>query len=100
MSRIGSQPIQIPENVEVNIDGQKVTIKGPEGQLEHEVRPEIKVKVHGYAFKRRNQVLQDAFVFYMKPWVCLGGMRLEVTGVIQKEAMLSIVGYFSRQKLT
>src|ERR1700736_6157048 len=34
MSRIGKQPIQIPSGVEVSIDGQQVSIKGPKGTLD------------------------------------------------------------------
>ncbi|GAI53276.1 unnamed protein product, partial [marine sediment metagenome] len=37
----------IPENVEVKIEGQKVIIKGPKGELSREIRPEIKVEVKG-----------------------------------------------------
>ena len=33
MSRIGNKPITIPEGVEVTLDGQKVTVKGPKGTL-------------------------------------------------------------------
>lgn len=36
MSRIGKQPITIPEGVEVKIDGNKVSVKGPKGNLEKE----------------------------------------------------------------
>jgi large subunit ribosomal protein L6 len=34
MSRIGKQPIPIPSGVDVTIDGQKVSVKGPKGTLE------------------------------------------------------------------
>ena len=34
MSRIGKKPIQIPQGVEVTIDGLNVKVKGPKGQLE------------------------------------------------------------------
>jgi large subunit ribosomal protein L6 len=43
MSRIGKKPISIPQGVEIKIEGQKVTVKGPKGELSREVRPEIKV---------------------------------------------------------
>ena len=33
MSRIGNQPIQIPNGVNVNISGSVVTVKGPKGEL-------------------------------------------------------------------
>lgn len=45
MSRIGKKPIQIPENVDVEIEGRKVIAKGPKGELVKEFRPEIKVEV-------------------------------------------------------
>ena len=44
MSRIGKKPILIPENVEVKIEGNKVIVKGPKGELSREIRPEIKVE--------------------------------------------------------
>ncbi len=44
MSRIGKLPIEIPAGVEVTIEGQKVTAKGPLGTEVVEVRPEITVK--------------------------------------------------------
>ncbi|WP_404286211.1 50S ribosomal protein L6 [Glutamicibacter arilaitensis] len=33
MSRIGRLPITVPANVEMTVDGQKVTAKGPKGEL-------------------------------------------------------------------
>lgn len=44
MSRIGKLPIEIPQGVEVTIDGQTVTAKGPLGTEAVEVREEIIVK--------------------------------------------------------
>lgn len=43
MSRIGLQPISIPDGVEVNIEGVKVRVKGPRGELEQGFRPEIAI---------------------------------------------------------
>jgi large subunit ribosomal protein L6 len=43
MSRIGKQPIQIPAKVTIDIKGQNVTVKGPKGELNHAVHPEISV---------------------------------------------------------
>ncbi|MDP2967110.1 MAG: 50S ribosomal protein L6 [bacterium] len=44
MSRIGKKPIIIPPGVEVKIDNQKVTAKGPKGEISKEFRPEIKIE--------------------------------------------------------
>lgn len=35
MSRIGRLPITVPSGVDVTIDGARVSVKGPKGQLEH-----------------------------------------------------------------
>ena len=43
MSRIGKQPIQIPSGVEVSIDGQQVSVKGPKGTLDLKVAEPITV---------------------------------------------------------
>lgn len=45
MSRIGNAPILIPGGVTVEITGSKVMVKGPKGQLQYEVRPEIKLEI-------------------------------------------------------
>ncbi len=44
MSRIGKLPIEIPQGVEVTINGQTVTAKGPLGTETVNVRSEIKVE--------------------------------------------------------
>ena len=38
MSRIGRLPVPVPSGVDVTIDGQLVTVKGPKGELSHTVR--------------------------------------------------------------
>ncbi|MFW5692329.1 MAG: 50S ribosomal protein L6 [Chloroflexota bacterium] len=43
MSRIGKKPITIPNKVEVSINGQDVTVKGPKGTLSHSVHPDVNV---------------------------------------------------------
>ena len=45
MSRIGKNPIAIPAGVDVVIDGQNVTVKGPKGTLSHVVAEPITAKI-------------------------------------------------------
>ena len=80
MSRVGKKPILIPENVEAKvveatassptlanarvIEGQKVIIKGPKGELSREIRPEIKVEAKGnqiFIFPKRESKKTKAF---------------------------------------
>jgi large subunit ribosomal protein L6 len=43
MSRIGKLPVPVPAGVDVAIDGQQVTVKGPRGTLSHVVAEPITV---------------------------------------------------------
>jgi large subunit ribosomal protein L6 len=45
MSRIGRLPIPVPSGVEVKVDGQTVTVKGPKGELAHAVAQPITVQL-------------------------------------------------------
>ncbi len=45
MSRIGKQPITIPNGVTVDIKDNIVTVKGSKGELKREINPIIKVEV-------------------------------------------------------
>jgi large subunit ribosomal protein L6 len=44
MSRIGKLPITVPAGVDVTIDGQHVTVKGPKGELTHTVATPITIE--------------------------------------------------------
>ncbi|HET9997769.1 MAG TPA: 50S ribosomal protein L6 [Nocardioides sp.] len=44
MSRIGKLPIEVPSGVDVAIDDQLVTVKGPKGTLSHQVAAPITVE--------------------------------------------------------
>ncbi len=43
MSRIGKQPVPVPAGVDVNIDGQNISVKGSKGTLELTVSEPISV---------------------------------------------------------
>ena len=47
MSRIGKQPIVIPSGVDITLDGQHVTVKGPKGTLEHDAPADITISREG-----------------------------------------------------
>ena len=51
MSRIGNKPITVPQGVEVNLDGQKITVKGPKGTLEREIHKNISVEMQDNEIK-------------------------------------------------
>jgi large subunit ribosomal protein L6 len=43
MSRVGKLPIPVASGVTVTIDGPRIAVKGPKGQLEREFNPDIRV---------------------------------------------------------
>lgn len=49
MSRIGKKPVQVPAGITAGVEGQKVTAKGPKGELFFVVNDEVKVSMEGNA---------------------------------------------------
>lgn len=47
MSRIGNKPITVPEGVEVTLNGNTITVKGPKGTLERELHKNMAVSIEG-----------------------------------------------------
>ncbi len=45
MSRIGRLPVPIPPGVEVQVDGSRVTVRGPKGELTQEFHPDMRITV-------------------------------------------------------
>ena len=43
MARVGKNPISLSAGVEVKIDGQKIKIKGPKGELSIDIHPDVVV---------------------------------------------------------
>lgn len=54
MSRIGKKPIEIPQGIEIKIEGNLVKVKGPKGKLEREIHRTIKI-------------VQDGSVIHVEP---------------------------------
>ena len=51
MSRVGNMPITVPAGVEVKLEGNHITVKGPKGSLERDIHPNIKVELVGNEIK-------------------------------------------------
>ena len=51
MSRIGNKPITIPEGVEVTLNGNMITVKGPKGTLTREIHKNMNVALDGNVIK-------------------------------------------------
>jgi large subunit ribosomal protein L6 len=47
MSRIGKNPVVVPAGVQVSLDGQNISVKGPKGQLAMRLVDEMEAKLEG-----------------------------------------------------
>src|SRR3989339_94849 len=94
MSRIGKLPVKIVEGVEVKIDGNKISVKGPKGELHLEVKPEIKLEIkdNNIILTRTNDLSQTR-AYHGLFRSLLSGMVLGVTKGFIKELEMSGVGY-------
>jgi large subunit ribosomal protein L6 len=109
MSRIGKRPIPVPDKVTITLEGQKVSVKGPKGQLSLSLVPEVSIEQEDTTLlvKRRNESriarqrhgLSRTLVANMVEGVSQGFQkRLEIQGVgyraqIQGKNLSLSVGY-------
>lgn len=96
MSRIGKQPIQIPAKVTATIDGQHVTVKGPKGELEHNVHPNIAVKQEdGTLLVTRPDDERENRALHGLTRALLANMVTGVSDGFQRTLLIEGVGYGS-----
>jgi large subunit ribosomal protein L6 len=96
MSRIGKKPIPIPAGVKVAIDGRKVRVEGPKGQLEWEHRREVSVKLdeagNELVVERANDE-RPARAFHGLTRALIQNMIAGVTSGYEKRLEIVGVGY-------
>ena len=47
MSRVGNRPITVPSGVEIAIDGDRVAVKGPKGELARSIPRDMAIELQG-----------------------------------------------------
>jgi large subunit ribosomal protein L6 len=109
MSRIGKRPITIPNKVTVQIDGQRIAVKGPKGELDRVLPEQVTVEQDGETLRvlrvnesraaRERHGLSRTLVANMVDGVSNGfSRRLEIQGVgyraqVQGRNLILNVGY-------
>ena len=94
MSRIGNKPITVPDGVEVKIDGQKITVKGPKGTLEREIHGNISLEMNGNEinFTRKDNEAFNRWLHGLTRTL-INNMIIGVTHEYTKELQINGVGY-------
>jgi large subunit ribosomal protein L6 len=99
MSRIAKAPVAIPSGVNVKVEGQNVSVKGPKGEMAWEVHSSVTVGEEDGALKVAPQVESK------EGWAMAGTTRALVNNMVvgvsegfQKKLSLVGVGYRAQAK--
>ena len=96
MSRIGKQPVPIPDGVSVSIDGRSISVQGPKGNLTCQTRPEVNVSVDEDAKQvvvTRDSDARSSRAFHGLTRALINNMVLGVKDGYEKKLELQGVGY-------
>ncbi len=97
MSRIGKNPITIPQGVEVTVNDNKVTVKGPKGTLTEEFLNDVKVEVvEGKIIV--SLVNENASNIHGLTRSLINNMVVGVTEGFQKELEINGIGYRAQKQ--
>ena len=94
MSRIGRKPISIPAGVDVKIDGQTITVKGPKGTLSQTFNSRMTVSMEGseVIVTRPTDDKEDRSLHGLTRTL-ISNMVVGVTDGYKKELEVNGVGY-------
>jgi len=94
MSRIGNNPIFVPEKAEVKIDGQHISVKGPLGELSREIHADIKINFEDNTLTfERSSDQKEVRALHGLTRALVNNMITGVTEGYTKELELVGVGY-------
>lgn len=94
MSRIGLRIIEVPENVEINVDGNEVKVKGPKGELTQTIDPSMKLNFEDNTINiERQSEDKETRSLHGTTRSLVNNMIEGVTNGFQKELEIIGVGY-------
>jgi len=94
MSRIGIQPVNCPADVNVNLDGNTISVEGPAGKLTYEFRPEVAVSLQdNQIVVTRKKETPPARAFHGLTRALINNMVQGVKQKYEKKLELQGVGY-------
>jgi len=99
MSRIGNKPIAVPAGVEVTLEGNVVTVKGPKGTLVKEMHKDMKIVVENnvVTVERPNDQKENRSLHGLTRTL-INNMILGVTNEFTKTLEVNGVGYRAQKQ--
>jgi large subunit ribosomal protein L6 len=99
MSRIGNQPVTLPDKVEVTINKNEVTVKGPKGELTDSFNPDMDIKLEdGELIIKRPTDQRHHRALHGLTRALLANMVHGVSEGFQKTLQIEGVGYQAQMK--
>ncbi|MDP4133125.1 MAG: 50S ribosomal protein L6 [Bacillota bacterium] len=99
MSRIGRMPITIPAGVDVKIDGNVVTVKGPKGTLTQTMHPDMIIEKEGTdVIVKRPSEIKEHKALHGLTRSLVNNMVVGVTQGFKKELEINGVGYRAQKQ--
>ena len=99
MSRIASQPITLPKGVELKIDGQQVSVKGPKGNSQMDLHANVSIVQDGDEFRvEPKDIGSTALAGTMR--ALIGNMVTGVSEGFERSLQLVGVGYRAQMQGT
>lgn len=94
MSRIGKNPIAIPAKVEVSLDKNTITVKGPKGELKRDIHPDISVTIEdGKILVKRPSDLRHHKALHGLTRALIANMVTGVSTGFRRTLIIEGVGY-------
>jgi large subunit ribosomal protein L6 len=99
MSRVAKQPVPVPAKVSIEISGQDIKVKGPKGELHHNLHPKVELKQEGAELKFAPvEEGQDAWAQAGTARAVVANMVTGVSAGFQRKLTLVGVGYRAAAK--
>ena len=99
MSRIGKQPVSVPQGVQVNIQGVMVKVKGPKGEMTRTFSPQISIKMdNGQIVVQRPSDESAMRALHGTTRALLRNMVVGVSDGFSKSLQIEGVGYRAELK--
>ncbi len=94
MSRIGKRPITIPQKVEVQLEGNHVSVKGPKGQLARTLPPQVVInREDGVLTVNRADETRQAYEMHGLARTLVNNMVEGVSKGFERRLEIQGVGY-------
>jgi large subunit ribosomal protein L6 len=99
MSRIGKKPVQLPDKVQVTLNGDTIQVKGPKGSLGRQIHPAVQIEINDSVLEVKTDLSDQKKVALQGLYRSL--IANMVTGVstgYEKQLLLAGIGYRAESK--